>query len=223
MKNVIRAILASALVSSMVFSLVPAAYASTSEYRSVLVTTGYTPMENSQDEILIDGVAEHLLKGFQELDQYISLNSERVYVVDYERLYGNSVDLRDVALIQDLVSILNSQYDTELDQSSPYSTRSWTSFGLCVVGGVTGVQVKEISSYVSWKEFGTAIKSKDWGSALNLLKSGISRYMEKHGAKVGAKVALKQILNSSGVGFAAQAGVAAIGCAAIEGWRWWQS
>ena len=53
-----------------------------------------------------------------------------------------------------------------------------------------------------------------WANALSLLKSGINTYLRRHGMRAGAKFTLKQILNASGVGFAAQAGASAIGCAA---------
>lgn len=223
MKNSFRTVLASIAASSMLFGMVPAASASAFEYHFTSVASTSTSVVSSQDQILIDEVAEHLLEGFKELDQYIVSDFEGVYAVDYELMQNNGINPRDAASIQNLVDILNSQPSAKLNEPSIYSTRSWSSFGLCVVAGVTGVQVKEISSYVAWKEFGTAIKAKNWGTALNYLKSGVTRYMEKHGAKAGAKVALKQILNSSGVGFAAQAAVATVGCAALEGWRWWHS
>ena len=49
---------------------------------------------------------------------------------------------------------------------------------------------------------------------LSLLKSGINTYLRRDGMRAGAKFALKQILNASGVGFAAQAGASVIDCAA---------
>ncbi|WP_353066971.1 hypothetical protein [Arcanobacterium hippocoleae] len=223
MHNVFRAVLASLAASSMTFGAVPAVNASALEYHSAPVSSDSRLVVSDQDQILIDEVAEHLLEGFKELDQYIDSDFDGTYVVNHERVQNSGINSHDAGAIQNLVSTLNSQRGTQLYQPSPYSTRSWSSFGLCVVGGVTGVQVKEISSYVAWKEFGTAIKAKDWGTALNFLKAGVTRYMERHGAKAGAKVALKQILNASGVGFAAQAAVAAVGCAALEGWRWWWS
>ncbi|WP_165216184.1 hypothetical protein [Schaalia sp. ZJ1691] len=223
MQKIIHTTLASVVASSMLFSFVPAASAFTSEYRSLSASSSFVPAVNSQDQILVDEVAEHLLKGFHELDQYIISDAGGMYAIDFELLRMNGVNLRDSNSIQNLVNLLNSQRNVGLNESSSISVRSWSSFGLCVVGGITGMQLKEISSYVAWKEFGTAIKAKDWGTALNFLKSGVARYMAKHGAKAGAKVALKQILNVSGVGFATQAAVAAVGCAALEGWRWWQS
>lgn len=92
--------------------------------------------------------------------------------------------------------------------------RSWQSFEFCVIVRFTGIQVKEITSYVPWKDFGNAIQEKMWTNALSLLKSGINTYLRRHGMRAGAKFTLKQILNASGVGFAAQAGASAIGCAA---------
>ena len=78
--------------------------------------------------------------------------------------------------------------------------RSWQSFEFCVIVRFTGIQVKEITSYVPWKDFGNAIQEKRWANMLSLLKSGINTYLRRDGMRAGAKFALKQILNASGVG-----------------------
>ncbi|MGV9184931.1 hypothetical protein [Arcanobacterium canis] len=107
-RNVIRATLASAAAASMVISLVPAANASILERHSAPVVSDSISIVNSQDQILIDEVAEHLLEGFQELDQYIISAPEGAFAADYEHLRINGIDSRDAASIQNLVSILNS-------------------------------------------------------------------------------------------------------------------
>lgn len=124
MQKLIRTALASLAASSMLFSFVPTANASTSEYSSLSVSSSFVSAMNSQDQILVDEVAEHLLKGFQELDQYIISAAEGAYAIDYELLQINGVNSRDVASIQDLVSLLNSQRNVGLNEPSSISVRS---------------------------------------------------------------------------------------------------
>ena len=173
--------------------------------------------EDVTDAELIDQASEAILEGFKILDSAIKEEADGKYYLDEQVLEQYSVSPGEIEDAHLFVRYMNAIKD----ESKPlYRERSWISFGLCVVGGFTGVQVNEIREYVNWKTFGGFVKEKNWGQALNILKSGVRRYMVKHGAKAAGRVALKQIINASGVGFAAQAGVAAIGCAALEGWRW---
>lgn len=157
------------------------------------------------------------MEGFKILDMAIKLDESDIWFLDKEILKWFSVSEIEIQQSELLVRQMNVVSNTS--RPLPKSC-SWTNFGLCVVSGFTGIQVNEIRSYVNWNSFGYHVKSKNWSAALNVLKSGVRTYMARHGAKAAGRVALKQIINASGVGFAAQAGAFVIGCAALQGWRW---
>ncbi|EEJ54612.1 hypothetical protein HMPREF0577_0414, partial [Mobiluncus mulieris ATCC 35243] len=166
------------------------------------------------DAQIINHVSNRILEGFEILDTVILEDSNGKFYVDKTRVSNFELSVQDEEAVDYLVRSLNQSINNR------YAARSWQSFGMCVVSGFTGIQLTEIATYVNWKSFGFLLKSQDWGGALNLLKGAVSRYLVKHGAEAGAKFALKQILNSSGVGFAAVAAASAVTCAALEGWRW---
>ena len=166
------------------------------------------------DAQIINHVSNRILEGFEILDTVILEDSNGKFYVDKTRVSNFELSVQDEEAVDYLVRSLNQSINNR------YAARSWQSFGMCVVSGFTGIQLTEIATYVNWKSFGFLLKSQDWGGALNLLKGAVSRYLVKHGAEAGAKFALKQILNSPGVGFAAVAAASAVTCAALEGWRW---
>lgn len=168
------------------------------------------------ENALVEQAAKQIMNGFSILEQALVRDGGRYSLNEY-LLTAHGAQPEDVSRSRELVDLLNAS--SQPRHLIPRD-RSWMGYGECIVAGVTGFQLKEISSYVNWKEFGPAIKNREYARALSFLKSGISRYMAKRGVQMGAKIALKEIINSSGVGFAAQAAVAATGCALMEGWRW---
>lgn len=206
--NVLRTFLTFTLVSVLTMSTTTVSYAGT--ISNCVTISSY---EMSDIEI-INQVSDKILEGFQILDAVILEDVSGKFYVNKTRMSNFELSAQDEDAVNYLVHSLNQ------NAHNRSAVRSWQSFGMCVVSGFTGIQLTEIATYVNWKSFGFLLKSQDWGGALNLLKGAVSRYLAKHGAEAGAKFALKQILNSSGVGFAAVAAASAVTCAALEGWRW---
>lgn len=207
-RNALHAILALVLVSGMTMSTTVVSHAGAIPNQ---VPVSVYEMSDAQ---IINHVSNRILEGFEILDTVILEDSNGKFYVDKTRVSNFELSVQDEEAVDYLVRSLNHSINNR------YAARSWQSFGMCVVSGFTGIQLTEIATYVNWKSFGFLLKSQDWGGALNLLKGAVSRYLVKHGAEAGAKFALKQILNSSGVGFAAVAAASAVTCAALEGWRW---
>lgn len=111
-----------------------------------------------------------------------------------------------------IVDSLNGMRDNPY--TSTYSTRSWGSFGECVVTGVLGFSPFQID----YNKLGKYIYEKAWNKVADLLK----KYAEKELKKKAGDVILKQIIKSTPAGFAAWLGVYAVGCAAKEAWHWWR-
>lgn len=169
------------------------------------------------DDDLVDQASEVILEGFKVLDLAIKKDADGKYYLDEQVLKQHGASSSEIEDARLFVRYMDAIED---ESKTLHRERSWVSFGLCVVAGFTGVQVNEIREYVEWKSFGQHVKERRWRRALSVLKTGVREYMVKHGAKAAGRVALRQIINASGVGFAAQAGVAVIGCGALEGWRW---
>lgn len=210
-----KAVIVVGLTASLVTGVAPS-HATVPSWSSEHLLAS-SQVDSLNDERLIDEASQRILDGFMILDRSIVRDATGKWSIDMTQLESYDVVTGDIHDVEQLVYTLNL---AESRDKPLYRDRSWTSFGLCVVAGVTGIQVKEISGYVAWKEFGTYVHKKDWNKALNILKAGVRTYLAKHGAKAAGRAALKQIINASGVGFAAQAAAAAATCAVIEGWRW---
>lgn len=206
--NVLRTFLTFTLVSVLTMSTTTVSYAGTISNRVTISSYEMSDID------IINQVSNKILEGFQILDAVILEDVSGKFYVNKTRMSNFELSAQDEDAVNYLVRSLNQ------NTHNRYAVRSWQSFGMCVVSGFTGIQLTEIATYVKWKSFGYLLENKDWGGALNLLKGAVSRYLAKHGAEAGAKFALKQILNSSGVGFAAVAAASAVTCAALEGWRW---
>lgn len=177
--NVLRTFLTFTLVSVLTMSTTTVSYAGAISNRVTISSYEMSDIE------IINQVSNKILEGFQILDAVILEDVSGKFYVDKTRMPNFELSAEDEDAVNYLVHSLNQ------NTHNRYAVRSWQSFGMCVVSGFTGIQLTEIATYVNWKSFGFLLKSQDWGGALNLLKSAVSRYLVKHGAEAGAKFALK--------------------------------
>ena len=182
--------------------------ASASEVSASASSTAVQGMVLSEKEI--DDFSQQTADSFVTLFRDVIKLGDSGYYIDNAAAVANGFAAAKDQL-NVIVDSLNGMRDNPY--TSTYSTRSWVSFGECVVTGVLGFSPFQID----YNKLGQYIYEKAWNKVEGLLK----KYAEKEFKKKAGDV-LKQIIKSTPAGFAAWLGVYAVGCAAKEAWHWWR-
>lgn len=196
-----------ALSLSFVYSGV--SVASASEVSASANSTAVQEMVLSEKEI--DDFSQQTADSFVTLFRDVIKLGDSGYYIDNAAAVANGFAAAKDQL-NVIVDSLNGMRDNPY--TSTYSTRSWISFGECVVSGVLGFSPFQID----YNKLGKYIYEKAWNKVADLLK----KYAAKELKKKAGNILLKQIIKSTPAGFAAWLGVYAVGCAAKEAWHWFR-